>query len=108
MASARPLRDDQGVQTSSLAGTMSATFQDLRNPDNRAPAVVTQDLRNADNRAPRSAARVPEVPAAAPVAATDDDPSPFVYIIPAIVLVALGATGYAFARTRRGAHRTPA
>jgi hypothetical protein len=114
VASAKPLRDNEGVQTSSLAGTTSRTYQDLRGPDARpqvvVPAVPKQDLRNADNRAPRYVAPLDHVaPAPAqPTVATDDSPSPFVYIIPAIVRVALGATGLAFARTRRSAHSTPA
>jgi hypothetical protein len=112
VASARPLRDE-GVQTSSLAGTTSSTGQDLRGPDARPPAVPAvprQDLRTPDNRAPRFVAPVLRVAPAPvqPTIATDDDPSPFVYIVPAIALIALGATGFAFARTRRSTHRTPA
>jgi hypothetical protein len=114
VASARSLRDAEGVQTSSLAGTTSSdTYQDLRGADARpqaAAAVPGQDLRNADNQAPRYVAPVLRVAPnpVQPVVVTDDSPSPFVYIIPAIVLLALGATGLAFARTRRSAHRTPA
>ncbi len=114
VASARSLRDAEGVQTSSLAGTTSATYNDLRSPDARpqaVPAVPRQDLRSADNLAPRFVAPVPRVapnPVSTPAVVTDDDPSPFVYVIPAIVLIALGATGFAFARTRRSTRRSPA
>jgi hypothetical protein len=115
VASAVPPRDE-GVQTSSLAGTTSSTYQDLRGPDARpqaVPAVPRQDLRNPDNLGPRVVAPVLRVapnpvPVPTPAVGTDDDPSPFVYIIPAIVLIALGATGFAFARTRRSTRRTPA
>jgi hypothetical protein len=112
VASARSL-PDEGVQTSSLAGTTSSTYQDLRGADARPQAVAAvpdRDLRNADNRAPRYVPPVIRVAPAPvqPTVATDDDPSPFVYIIPAIVLIALGATGFAFARTRRSTRRTAA
>jgi hypothetical protein len=129
-ASAMPLRDNEGVQTSSLAGTVSP-HQDLRGPDARPQTIPpilkvapTQDLRNPDNQAPRyqgPALKVTPIPVqqspytadqlkppSTPTVATDDDPSPFVYIIPAIVLVALAGTGLAFARTRRHAHGSPA
>ena len=115
MASARPL-PDEGVRTSSLAGTTSAPSQDLRGPDARpeaVPAVPRQDLRNPDNLGPRVVAPLLRgapnpVAVSTPAVVTDDDPSPFVYIIPAIVLIALGATGFAFARTRRSTRRSPA
>jgi hypothetical protein len=138
-ASAMPIRDNEGVQTSSLAGTTSAPRQDLRGAEARpgavfqgpgAPpilkAVPREDLRNPDNRAPRYQAPADRVapipvqqtpytadqlkPISTPVAATtaDDDPSPFVYIIPAVALVAMAATGFAFARTRRSTRKSPA
>ena len=126
-ASAMPIYNE-GIQTSSLAGTTSAPRQDLRGADTRPGAVyqapeVPQDLRNPDNQAPRyqaPAAKVAPIPVqqspysadqlkpiSSPAVATDDDPSPFVYIIPAVVLVALGATGFAFARTRRSTRKSP-
>ena len=109
VASARPLRDAEGVQTSSLAGTTSDTFQDLRNPDNRTPPVTTQDLRNPDNRVPIYVPPVTEAPrVTTPAVATDDAPSPFVYIIPGVVLIAMLGAGIAFARTSRPARRTAA
>jgi hypothetical protein len=134
-ATAMPVRDTEGVQTSSLAGTTSPR-QDLRGADARPGAVfqapqappilkaAPQDLRNPDNRAPRyqDPVRVPPIPVqqtpytadqlkpiSTPVQATaDDDPSPFVYIIPGVVLIALAGTGFAFARTRRGTRKSPA
>jgi hypothetical protein len=135
-ATAMPVRDTEGVQTSSLAGTTSPR-QDLRGADARPGAVFQapqappilpaprQDMRNPDNQAPRyqaPAAKVAPIPVqqspytadqlkpiSTPVqATTDDDPSPFVYIIPAVMLVALAATGFAFARTRRGTRKSPA
>ena len=114
-------RSTADIRTSSLAGTTSAPLQDLRNPDQRAPqpGEPTQDLRNPDNRAPgveaapapTDTSRVPvqqspyspaqlkplSTPQAAPVA--DDGPSPFVYIIPSVVLIALLGAGFAFMKT---------
>jgi len=134
-ATAMPVRDTTGVETSSLAGTTSAPKQDLRNADNRAPVYVApaelapkQDLRNADNRAPvyvppaeLAPNMVPPVvqhpyaadqlkPISSPVKATDGDDgtSPFVFIIPAVVLIAMLGAGVAFARTSRPARRSPA
>jgi hypothetical protein len=125
-ATAMPSRDNEGVQTSSLAGTVTPR-QDLRGADARPGAVYqapAQDLRNPDNKAPRyqaPAVRVAPIPVqqfpytadqlkpvSTPAVATDDDPSPFVYIIPAVVLIALAATGVAFARTRRSTRKSPA
>ena len=94
VASAMPLRDpDDGSRSSSLAGT-PALKQDLRNPDQQAPAVEPkQDLRNPDQQAP--APPVPLKPYApvtvtkpAPVA-DDSGPSPLVIIIPSLALVAM-------------------
>lgn len=127
-ASAMPI-DNEGIQTSSLAGTVSPG-QDLRGADARPQSIPpilkvapTQDLRNPDNQAPRyqgPALKVTPIPVqqspytadqlkpiSTPAVATDDDPSPFVYIIPAVALVALGATGFAFARTRRSTRKSP-
>ena len=127
-ATAMPI-DNEGIQTSSLAGTVSPG-QDLRGadarPDGAMPPVLPaprQDFRNPDNQAPRYQAPEAKIapipvqqspysadqlkPISTPAVATDDDPSPFVYIIPAVVLVALGATGFAFARTRRSTRKSP-
>ena len=104
-ASAAPIRDSEGVQTSSLAGTVSPR-QDLRGADARPQAVPLSWAVPPVQQTPYTADQLK--PISTPVAATDDDPSPFVYIIPAVALVALGATGYAFARTRRSARRSPA
>lgn len=114
-------RSTADIRTSSLAGTTSAPEQDLRNADQRAPqpGEPTQDFRNPDNRAPgvetapapTDTSRVPvqqspytpaqlkpiSTPQAAPVA--DDGPSPFVYIIPSVVLIALLGAGFAFMKT---------
>ena len=114
-------RSTADIRTSSLAGTTSAPAQDLRNADQQAPqpAEPVQDLRNPDNRAPgveaapapTDTSRIPvqqspyspsqlkpiSTPEAAPVA--DDGPSPFVYIIPSVVLIALLGAGFAFMKT---------
>jgi hypothetical protein len=123
-------RASTDIRTSSLAGTTSTPQQDLRNADQRAPqpAEPTQDLRNPDNRAPgveaapapTDTSRIPvqqspyspaqlkpiSTPQAAPVA--DDGPSPFVYIIPSVVLIALLGAGFAFMKTSRPVRRSAA
>lgn len=121
-------RASTDIRTSSLAGTTSAPVQDLRNADQRAPQPnePTQDFRNPDNRAPgveaapapTDTSRIPvqqspyspaqlkpiSTPQAAPVA--DDGPSPFVYIIPSVVLIALLGAGFAFMKTSRPVRRS--
>jgi hypothetical protein len=105
VATAMPIRDaDDGSRTSSLAGT-TAPRQDLRNPDQQAPAPAPkQDLRNPDQQAP-----VPLKPYApveltkpAPVA-TDDGPSPFVFILPSLALVAMLGAAVVYTRSSRPA-----
>jgi hypothetical protein len=105
VASAMPIRDpDDGSRTSSLAGT-PAQKQDLRNPDQQAPAPKPkQDLRNPDQQAP-----VPLKPYApvvltkpAPVAA-DDGTSPLVYIIPSLALAAMLGAAVIYTRSSRPA-----
>ena len=105
VASAMPLRDADGVRTSSLAGT-TAPKQDLRNPDQQAPAPKPhQDLRNPDQQAPP----VPLKPYApvvltkpAPVA-DDGGPSPLLYIVPTLALVARLGAATVYTRSSRPA-----
>jgi hypothetical protein len=105
VAGAMPLRDKEGVRTSSLAGT-TAPKQDLRNPDQQAPALRPhQDLRNPDQQAPP----VPVKPYApvvltkpAPVA-DDGGPSPLVYILPSLALIAMLGASVVYLRTARPA-----
>jgi hypothetical protein len=105
VAGAMPLRDDEGVRTSSLAGTTSPK-QDLRNPDQQAPAPKPhQDLRNPDQQAPP----VPLKPYApvvltkpAPVA-DDGGPSPLLYILPTLALVAMLGAATVYTRSSRPA-----
>jgi hypothetical protein len=92
-ASAMPPRDHEGVQTSSLAGTTSSTYQDLRNADNTGPRYVAPLHRSAP-----VAAVDPK-----PVVATGGGTSPFVFIVPAIVLVAMLGAGVVYTRTVRPA-----
>ncbi len=118
-------RHTTGVQTSSLAGTTASQFQDLRNPDQQAPVPnkPLQDLRNPDNQAPGiqnvPAIKVPaqqpytyapvQLPKAAPaVVHHDNNPSPFWFIIPSVVLIALLGAGFAFMRTSRPVRRSVA
>jgi hypothetical protein len=115
-------RADSHIRTSSLAGTPSSPRQDLRNPDQVAPLppqvqAPQQDFRNPDNRAPgietvpyqqpQTMAPV-ERPKPAPVAVDDSGPSPFVYIIPGVVLIALLGAGVAFTKTSRPVRRSAA
>ena len=115
-------RGNPEIRTGSLAGTTSTPRQDLRNPDQVAPLppqvqVPQQDLRNPDNRAP-GIEKVPfqqpttfapvERPKPAPVAVVDDGPSPFVYIIPGVILIALLGAGFAFMKTGRPVRRSAA
>ena len=119
MASARPLRDDEGVQRRRAsparrrppARTCAAPTPGPR-PSRRSRArtcgTPTTWHRASWRRCFAGRTATPARPVSTPAVATDDDPSPFVYIIPAIALIALGATGFAFARTRRSTRRTPA
>jgi hypothetical protein len=122
VASAMPTRDNGDIRTSSLAGTTSAPKQDLRNPDQQVPVVPKQDLRNPDQQVPvvprqdlrNPDQQVPVVPQQQPQTMkpvvikqspqpADDDgsPSPLVYILPSLVLVAMLAAGYGYARMSR-------
>jgi hypothetical protein len=132
-ASAMPLYEHDGsqsarnsgdIQTGSLAGTTSDPTQDLRNPDQQVPlppqtVAPKQDLRNPDNQAPGVQPAPPqqqpytyapvELPKAAPaVIHHDSDPSPFWFIIPSVVLIALLGAAYAFTRTSRPVRRSVA
>jgi hypothetical protein len=104
VAGAMPIRDQEGVQTSSLAGTPEPR-QDIRNPDQQAPAPEPyQDLRNPDQR-------VPAVPSDLPTTmkpvhltpAADDGPSPLVFILPALALVAMFGAAVVYTRSSRPA-----
>jgi hypothetical protein len=106
VAGAMPIRDNEGVQTSSLAGTPSAPTQDLRNPDQRAPAPEPkQDLRNPDNRVPAVPSDLPQtmkpVEIKQPVA--DDGPSPLVFILPGLAVVAMLGAAVIYTRSARPA-----
>jgi hypothetical protein len=133
-ASAMPLYEHDGqaatgrnspdIRTGSLAGTTSSPFQDLRSPDLRAPlppqtVAPKQDLRNPDQQAPGIQPAPPsqqpytyapvEIPKAAPaVAHHNSDPSPFWFIIPSVVLIALLGAAFAFMRTPRSVRRSVA
>jgi hypothetical protein len=122
VASAMPMRDAaDGSRTSSLAGTPAQT-QDLRNPDQQAPAPEPkQDLRNPDQQAPAPEPKqdlrnpdqqAPPVPLKpyAPVVLTkpapvtvDDGPSPLVYIIPGLAVVAMLGAAVVYTRSSRPA-----
>ena len=96
-ASAMPIRDHAG--TSSLAGTTSAPKQDLRNADNRAQGIAPVYV--IPQQQPQTMRPVAPPKAPAPVATTDTDsgPSPLVFILPGLVLIAMLAAGVGFART---------
>ena len=101
-ASAMPIRDN-GAQTSSLAGTTSAPKQDVRNPDNQAPGIEpTQDLRNADNRVPAQQPQTIEpVVRTQPAPVKNDGPSPLVFILPSLALIAMLAAATVYVRSSR-------
>jgi hypothetical protein len=106
VASAMPIRDH--ADTSSLAGTPSAPKQDLRNADNRAPRAEDGVARvYIPPQQPQTMRPVHITKTTAPAATTtdtDNGPSPLVFILPGLVLIAMLAAGYSFARmTRRPA-----
>ncbi len=98
-----PRRHDVGAgagpaQPRPAAPQPAEPTQDLRNPDNRAPGVEaapapTDTSRIPVQQSPYTPAQLKPIstPQAAPVA--DDGPSPFVYIIPSVVLIALLGAG---------------
>jgi hypothetical protein len=116
-------RTNADIRTGSLAGTTDPV-QDLRNPDQQAPLPPQtvqpqpQDLRNPDNKAPgieNTPSQQPytyapvEIPKAAPaVVDHDSNPSPFWFIIPSVVLIALLGAGFAVMRTSRPVRRSVA
>lgn len=101
-ASAMSIRDN-GAPTSSLAGTTSAPKQDVRNPDNRAPGIEpTQDLRNADNRVPAQQPQtIKPVVRTQPAPVKNDGPSPLVFILPSLALIAMLAAATVYVRSSR-------
>jgi hypothetical protein len=115
LASAAPMRDGSpAIRTGSLAGTTDAPKQDLRNADNRPPIYVSPVPQHHPKIANVYVPPVPQQPQtmapathtqSKPVAAEDDGPSPLVFIVPSLVLVAMFGAGIAFARMPR---RSPA
>ena len=109
VAGAVPVRDTEGVQTSSLAGTTSdKPYQDLRNPDQQAPAPKAhQDLRNPDNRVPAVPSDLPQtmkpVDLTQPAPVADDGPSPLVFILPGLALIAMFGAAAVYTRSSRPA-----
>jgi hypothetical protein len=104
-ASAMPIRDHAG--TSSLAGTTSAPKQDLRN-EGGGPGIGAFDNSKANvyvvpPQQPQTMKPVAPPKATTPAATTDTDsgPSPLVFILPGLVLIAMLAAGYSFARMSR-------
>jgi hypothetical protein len=106
VASAMPIRDHAG--TSSLAGTPSAPKQDLRN-ERGGPPIGAFDNSKANvyvvpPQQPQTMKPVHIPKTAAPAATntdTDNGPSPLVFILPGLVLIAMLAAGYSFARMSR-------
>jgi hypothetical protein len=101
VASAMPIRE---APTSSLAGTTSPDWHsDMRNPDNQAPRPedAPKALAHVPAQQPQTMTPVPAPKTATPVAATDTDdgPSPLVFILPGLVLIAMVAAGYSVVRT---------
>ena len=105
VAGAMPLRDRDGVQTSGLARTPWPK-QDLRNPDQQAPAPRPyQDMRNPDQRITPPVPVTPYVPVelTRPAPVADDGPSPLVFIVPGLALVAMLAAAVIYTRSARPA-----
>jgi hypothetical protein len=104
------------------AVTPSGSAQDLRNPDQqapKAPAAVQpqQDLRNPDNQAPgieRVPAQQPttfapvERTKPVPVPVADNGPSPLVFILPSLVLIAMLGAATVYVKTARPVRRSVA
>lgn len=124
IASARPVSayppppwvqtDQQDGRRESATGTASSPRQDLRNSDNRAARPEDAKRRHTAPVAippvqayPRAAGQVTPLKAQQqPAPATDDGPSPFVYIIPSVVLIGLLGAGFAFVRASRSGRPT--
>jgi hypothetical protein len=101
VAGAMPLRDRDGVQTSGLARTPWPK-QDLRNPDQQAPAPRPyQDLRNPDQQAPPVSSPEPVVRTQPVPVATDGGPSPLVWVLPSLALVAMLGAAVIYTRSSR-------
>jgi hypothetical protein len=95
VATAKPVSDYGsygGTHPSSVAGTDAAPTQDLRNADRRVQATPAQQ--------PQTMKPV-VLTKHEPVAADDDGVSPFVYIVPGLVLVAMLAAGFGYTRLSR-------
>jgi hypothetical protein len=107
IASAMPMRDGSPeIHTGSLAGTTSTPKQDLRN-ERGGPGIGAFDNSKANvyvvpAQQPQTMKPVAP-PKAQPVATTDTDDgtSPLVYILPGLVLIAMLAAGFSFARMSR-------
>jgi hypothetical protein len=106
VASAMPIRDQ--APTSSLAGTTSTPKQDLRN-EGGGPPIGAFDHPKANvyvvpAQQPQTMRPVHITKTTAPAATTtdtDNGPSPLVFILPGLVLIAMLAAGYSFARMSR-------
>jgi hypothetical protein len=94
VAAAAPIRDNGDIRTSSLAGTTSEPKVDMRNPDQIAPAPPATPEQ-------QPATMKPVVIVHSQPVADSDGPSPFVYIIPSLVLVAMLAAGFGYSRLSR-------
>jgi hypothetical protein len=104
VASGMPIRDGGDVGTSSLAGTISAPQQDLRNADQQAPAPATPPNVTPTQVLPPQQPQTMKpvvITKTQPVPADDNGVSPFVYIIPSLVLIAMLAAGFGYARLSR-------
>jgi hypothetical protein len=91
-ASAMPIRDN-GVQTPSRSGTSLTPTQNVRNADNRVPA-----------QRPRTTK--PVVTGTQPAPVKDDGPSPLVFILPSLALIAMLAAATVYVRRSRQPART--
>lgn len=90
VAAARPTQSDEGVRTSSLAGTTSAPKQDMRNPDNRVTSIPAQQPQTMK----------PVVLTQPEPVADDGGPAPIVFIAPSLAVIAMLGAAVIYTRTR--------
>jgi len=93
VAAAKPMPEYQGPHPSTVSGTDSASKQDLRNADRRVTVVPAQQ--------PQTMKPV-VITHTKPAPADDDNGvSPFVFIVPGLVLIAMLAAGFGYTRLSR-------
>jgi hypothetical protein len=99
VAAAMPIDQHQGEHPS--AESSPAQTQDLRNPDQQAPRPTGRvHSPGHPSQQPQSTKPV-VITKTQPAPADDNGLSPFVYIVPSVVLIAMLAAGFGYARLSR-------